>query len=168
MGGCLGRESTDEEREILRSWQRSENKVRFLHARVVVLAEKTANAAAIARAIGVHVQTVRDLARVFRKQGLAGLEPKPRPGRPRKFAEKAAETLVALLHESPAEHGGDDGRWTLDTAAKALAEQLGLPSVGRETVRQLLKGRRHSWQRAKEWIRVPDPRYGLRKSGVSA
>lgn len=167
MGGCLGRELSAEERETVRAWQRSENRVKFNRARIVILAEHTANAAVIARAVGVHVQTVRDLARVFRQEGLAGLAPKPRPGRPRKLADAAGDRLVTLLHESPTEHGGDDGRWTLETAAQALAQELGLESVGRESVRQLLKGRRHSWQRAKEWLVSPDPRYAFKKSGVS-
>ena len=128
MGGCLGRELSAEERETVRAWQRSENRVKFNRARIVILAEHTANAAVIARAVGVHVQTVRDLARVFRQEGLAGLAPKPRPGRPRKLADAAGDRLVTLLHESPTEHGGDDGRWTLETAAQALAQELGLDS----------------------------------------
>lgn len=96
MGGCLGREWTKEEHETLRSWQRSEKKARFLRARIVVPAEKTANAAVIARAIGAHVQTVRDLARVFRGEGLAGPEPKFRPGCPRRFSQKKVEPLTEL------------------------------------------------------------------------
>ncbi len=166
MSDILRRQLTDEERETLRSWQRSEHKVKFLRARIVLLAETNSNAAVVARAVGVHVQTVRDLARVFRSEGLAGLEPKPRPGRPRKFAEKAADALISLLHESPDRYGGDDGRWTLETAAKALARELGVGFVGTETVRCLLKRRRYSWQRAKEWIESPDPQYGFKKNGA--
>lgn len=168
MGSCLGRELSAQERETVRAWQRSENRTKFTRARIVVIAEHTANAAVIARAVGVHVQTVRDLARVFRQEGLAGLEPKPRPGRPRKLGDEAGERLVALLHESPQAHGGDDGRWTLETAASALAKEVGLASVGKESVRQLLKRRRHSWQRAKAWLVSPDPAYAFKKNGVSA
>ena len=164
MDGFLRQQLTDEERDTLQRWLRSEHKVRYLRARIVLMAETTPNAAVIARAIGVHVQTVRDLARTFRQEGLAGLEPKPRPGRPRKFGEEAADTLIELLHEPPEEHGGDDGRWTLETAATALAERLKVDSVGTETVRLLLKRRRHSWQRTKEWIESPDPAYASKKA----
>ncbi len=167
MSGFLRQELTDDEREQLRRWQRGEDKVKFLRARIVLLAETTPNAAVIARAIGVHVQTVRDLARTFRTQGMAGLEPRPRTGRRCKFGDEAADALIALLHELPQEHEGDDGRWTVETAARALAKRLDVESVGRETVRQLLRRRRHSWQRAKEWLRSPDPRYAFKKSGVT-
>ncbi len=167
MGGFLRREVSDVEREQLQAWLRSEDKVKFLRARIVVLADTTPNAAVIARTVGVHVQTVRDVARVFWSEGVDGLAPKPRTGRPRTFDAAAAEALVAILHESPEEHGGDDGRWTLAVAAKALAERLHRPSVSVETVRCLLRRHRYSWQRAKEWITSPDPQYAFKKNGVT-
>ena len=100
----------------------------YIRARIMLLAERTANAAAIARALGIHARTVRK-----------------------------------ILRRGPAEYGGDDGRWTLEQAALALARELGLESVSTETVRLLLKRRHHSWQRAKERIRSPDPRYARKK-----
>ena len=68
MNGLLDRTLTDGERSQLESWKRSENRVRYLRARIVLLAE---------------------------------------------------ETLIALLHESPATHGLPDGRWTLEMAAQS-------------------------------------------------
>ena len=167
MSGALQRSLTPAELEQLRGWQRSQHKTRYLRARILLLAETTPNAAVVARAVSVHVQTVRDVLRVFRTQGLAGLEPKSRTGRPVVFDAQAGETLVALLHESPVPDGGDDGRWTLETAANALAMRLGIESVSTETVRTLLRRRRHSWQRAKEWITSPDPKYAFKKNGGS-
>ncbi len=165
MSGILGRPLTDEERRELESWRRSEQRVRFIRARVVLLAESTPNAAVVARAIGVHVQTVRDLVRTFRAKGLVGLDPRPRTGPPRRFAEAAAQSLIGILHEHPEKYGLDDGRWTLEMAAGVLAKQLGVDSVSIETVRTLLKRKRHSWQRAKEWIQSPDPEYTRKKGG---
>jgi transposase len=167
MAGFLGHQLSEAERATLARWQRSEQKVKFVRARILLLAEQTPSAAAVARTVGVHVQTVRDLARVFRAEGLAGLEPKPRPGRPRRFGEPAADTLITLLHEPPEQHGVADGRWTLERAAKVLATRLGVASVGRETVRQLLRRRRHTWQRTKAWIRSTDPQYAAKKNGAT-
>lgn len=135
----------------------------YIRARIMLLAERTANAAAIARALGIHARTVRKTLRRFHAAGLAGIALKPRPGRARVFGEKATDILIEILRRGPAEYGGDDGRWTLEQAALALARELGLESVSTETVRLLLKRRHHSWQRAKEWIRSPDPRYARKK-----
>lgn len=168
MVGLLGRPLSDAERCQLERWQRCEHKVKFIRARVILLCQSMSSAATVARAIGIHVQTVRDLVRTFHAKGLAGLEPKPRPGVPRRFAEAAEEALIALLHERPEAHGFDDGRWTLETAAQALARVLNVASVSTETVRRLLERRRYSWQRAKEWLDSPDPAYMFKKSGASA
>jgi transposase len=168
MDSVLGRQLVDEERRRLQSWRRCEDRVRYVRAQVVLLAETSPSAAGVARAIGVHVQTVRDLLRTFRAKGLSGLEPKPRPGMPRRFAEKAEEVLIEIIHERPERYGLPDTRWTLQMAARVLAQQLGLESVSTETVRRLLQRRRHSWQRAKEWIDSPDPEYVRKKGGVPA
>lgn len=167
MSGVLDRSLTADERAQLGTWQRSGQRAQFVRARIVLLAETAPSAQAVARAVGVHVQTARDVLRTFRAVGLAGLAPRPRAGAPRRFGEEAAETLIALLHERPDAHGGDPGRWTLETAARALGARCGMP-VSRETVRRLLVRRRYSWQRAKEWITSPDPAYAFKKSGATA
>jgi transposase len=167
MSGLLERPLAPSERAQLGAWQRSGQRVKFMRARIILLAETAPSAPAVARAVGVHVQTARDVVRTFRTAGLRGLEPKRRPGLPRHFGEAATEALIALLHERPDAHGADAGRWTLETTAAALAVRLGEP-VSRETVRRLLKRRRYAWQRAKEWIVSPDPQYAFKKSGAPA
>lgn len=166
MSGVLERVLTSSEREQLGAWQRSGQRVKFVRARIVLVAETAPSAQAVGRAVGVHVQTARAVLRTFRTTGLASLEPKPRSGLPRRFGEAVTETLIDLLHERPDAHGGDVGRWTLETAAQALAARRGEP-ISRETVRRLLQRRRYSWQRAKEWIVSPDPAYAFKKSGVT-
>jgi len=141
--------------------------VKFVRARIVLVAETAPSAQAVARLVGVHVQTARAVLRTFRTTGLPGLEPKHRPGLPRLFGDAATEALIVLLHERPDAHGGDAGRWTLETAAQAFAVRQGKP-ISRETVRRLLQRRRYSWLRAKEWIVSPDPTYAFKKSGATA
>jgi len=164
MSGVLERPLTPSEREQLEVWQRSAQRVKFVRARIVLGAETAPSAQTLARAVGVHAQTVRAVVRTFRTTGLAGLAPQPRPGLPRHFGEAVTDCLIELLHERPEAHGGDAGRWTLETAAQALARRRGEP-ISRETIRQLLRRRRYSWQRAKEWIVSPDPAYAFKKSG---
>jgi transposase len=168
MGRVLSRALTDEEQTQLAEWQRSGQAVLYRRARIVVLAQTASTATSIAHTLGIDVQTVRALLRRFEHQGLAGVALRPRPGRPRRFAEPESEALIALLHESPTAHGCDGARWTLTDAATALARSVGVASISHETVRHLLRTRRHSWQRAKEWLTSPDPRYAFKKSGATA
>lgn len=135
----------------------------YIRARILLLAESAPSATAILEALGVHVQTVRETLRRFAIDGLPGVEPKPRPGRPKLFDEIAANALIALLHERPMEHGHANARWTLGTIACTLARQLKVSAVSTATIRRLLKQSRHSWQQAKEWIESPDPRYAFKK-----
>ncbi len=166
--GLLGRPLSDEERRELETWRRCEQRVKSVRARVILLAEVTPNGAVVARAIGVHIQTVRILVRTFRAKGLAGLEPKARTGMPRRFGKAAEEALIEIIHERPEKYGLDDARWTLETVAEVLASRLGVGSVSTETVRRLLRRRRYSWQRAKEWLESPDPEYARKKGGATA
>lgn len=168
MSGLLRRPLTDEERIQLLTWQHSKHTSMYIRARLLLLAEGAPSSTAIAEALGVHVQTVRETLRRFAMDGLPGAEPKPRSGRPQVFGETAADTLVVLLHDRPTQHGQNDARWTLGTIACALAQELRVDAVSVGTVRRLLKRGRHSWQRAKEWIESPDPRYAFKKSGVTA
>jgi transposase len=148
MSSVLNRALTPSEREHLGAWQRSDQRVKFVRARILLLAETAPGAQVVARAVG-----------------LAGPAPRPRSGLPRRFGEATTEALIALLHERPEAHGADAGRWTPETAARALTAQQG-EAVSRETVRRLLKRRRYSWQRAKEWIVSPDPQYAFKERGA--
>lgn len=168
MTTLLRRPLSDEERAALASWQRSPKRVAFLRARTILLAEREGSATEIARVLGLDAQTVRETLHRFEAGGLSGIEPKPHPGRPRIFGEREADVLIELLHDWPTAHGGPDERWTLTTAARALAQELDVARVSIFTVRHLLKRRRFSWQRAKEWLKSPDPQYAFKKSGVTA
>ena len=53
-------------------------------------------------------------------------------------------------------------------AARTLAKELGVESVGHETVRLLLRLKHRSWLRAKKWLESSDPEYVFRKAGASA
>lgn len=167
MGEMLRRSITDEERLQLLAWQHSSRTTMYVRARTLLLAESAPSATVIAEALGIHVQTVRETLWCFTADGLVGVKPKPRTGRRSKFGEAAADVLIAMLHDRPARYGVVDARWTLGTAACTLARELRKDAIGVDTIRRLLKRSRHSWQRAKEWIHSPDPRYAFKKSGVT-
>jgi len=71
---------TSEESETLDHWQRCDNVVRYRRARILRLAEQGWQSKAIAQALGIHVETVRQVLKDFNKGGIDAIAPRPRSG----------------------------------------------------------------------------------------
>lgn len=156
------------ERAEVRRWERSGKTALYLRARTLLLAADSGlTGADAARLLGLHPNTTRRWLHRFSKGGLAALAPGRRVGRKKEFGDDVAEAVIALLHEPPEAHGCSSSRWTLGDVAAALAREGVVEKISIETVRRLLRGRRRSWQRAKEWITSPDPEYAVKKSGAT-
>ncbi len=161
------RQPTAHERGTLEQWLRSGQVAWYQRARTILLAtDDRQDATAIARSLGLHPNTTRRWLHTFDQERLEALAPKPKGGRAKQFGEDLVEALIALLHEPPEQHGAPDERWTLQEAAAALMREGWTTTISIESVRRLLREHKHSWQRAKEWIRSPDPAYARKKSGV--
>lgn len=163
------RPPTSEEHTTLSQWLHSGRTAWYQRARTIQLAAAgTTDATAIAQLLGLHPNTTRRWLHTFDRQGLPALAPKPRGGRARQFSEDLVDALIALLHEPPAQHGAPDERWTLQEVAAALVREGWTQQISDESVRRLLRQRKQSWQRAKEWLTSPDPQYTFKKSGEIA
>lgn len=158
---------TGEEQEVLARWERSGKSAWYQRARTIQLAaESGASGVAIADSLGVHPNTTRRWLHTFARGGLATLAPKPKGGRARQFDEAVTTALVNLLPEPPEEHGCASSRWTLHDAAAVLMREGIVAQISHETVRQVLRRGRISWQRAKGWLVSPDPAYAFKKDGA--
>lgn len=161
------RQPTTDERSTLEQWLRSGQVAWYQRARTIVLAaDDRQDATAIARSLGLHPNTTRRWLHIFDQERLEALAPKPKGGRTKQFGEDLAEALITLLHEPPAQHGAPDERWTLAEAAAALVREGWTTTISIESVRRVLREHKQSWQRAKEWIRSPDPAYARKQRGV--
>jgi transposase len=121
----------------------------------------------IARRLGCHGQTVRQLIHAFETRGLACLEARSRArlDDQRAFDEAGREGLKGLLHRSPREFGQEMSLWTLKGLAHVSFEQgLTRQPISGETVRATLASMKIDWQRAKHWITSPDVHYEAKKS----
>jgi hypothetical protein len=72
-----------------------------LRARIVLAAAEGVSNAAIARMVGVCVDTVRKWRHRFCQHGIEGLVDRPRRGRPRRFSAAAVAEVKALACELP-------------------------------------------------------------------
>lgn len=107
------------EREALRTLTVSAAQARVRHrAEIVLLADEGLTYAEISRRLNVAVSNVARWTARFRSQGVAGLEDRPRTGRPKRIDE--AQILAASDVPPPRRLGAT--RWT----TRLLAAELGV------------------------------------------
>jgi transposase len=160
---------TATERTELDRWTRAGKTAWYQRARTILLAaDSGACGTELAQVLGLHPTTTRRWLHAFSTGGLTALAPKPRGEVVAKLPAPAAAGLIALLHEPPPAHGAEAERWTLRDVAVVLVRERYVRQISLESIRRLLQSRKHSWQRAKEWLRSPDPQYAFKKSGAIA
>ncbi len=158
---------TDAERATLTAGLRSPDAFTLRRCQIVLASSRGEHASAIARQVGCSEQGARNAIAAFNRAGLAALT--RRSSRPATtypaFDAAGAEGLRALMHRSPRDFGKATSLWTLPLAAEvAAAEGLTTGPVSGETVRATLARLDVKWQRAKRWLRSPDPAYTRKKT----
>jgi len=109
-----------------------------LRARIVLAAAAGQSNAAIARRLAITEDTVRRWRARFATDRVKGLEDRPRPGRPRVFAEVAAAEVKAMACALPAETGVPLARWSASELAAEAVTRGVVDSVSASTVRRWL------------------------------
>lgn len=91
-------------------------------ARVILLAAEGLSNRAISRTVGMRYEHVGTWRRRFLEEGLAGLEERPRPGRPTLYGVEARRAILeTLVRPAPSARG-----WTFKALAEALSRDLGI------------------------------------------
>jgi transposase len=89
---------------------------------VILLAADGLSNRAISRVVGMRYEHVGTWRRRFLEEGLAGLEERPRPGRPALYGEDARQAILETLAEPAPSPSG----WTIKAIAEALSNDLGI------------------------------------------
>jgi transposase len=87
----------------------------------------------------------------FHRQGLAGLQEKPRPGRPPPYTPEQVSAVIATSVTNPRELGLPFASWTLDRLAAYLHEVKGLP-MKRTRIDELLLREGLRWRAQETWV----------------
>jgi transposase len=138
---------TAAERAELDRRRRARTVERRMHERLAMVAA-VADGATVpqaARALGAHPQTVRQAVKRFLAEGFAGLEDRPRPGRPPRLSEA---DLLALEERLDADAASGARTWTLGQAAGWLAEERRV-AVSPAHLGARLRRRGFRWKRTK-------------------
>jgi transposase len=126
-------------------------------ARIVLLAAAGWTNQAIARKLGLAVNTVGKWRKRFSQEGLDGLGDRKRPGRPRAFPAAVIAACKAIACELPATRGIPLGRWSLaelrtEILATGLVEEVSTTTLWRWLEEDPIK----PWQH-RSWIFPRDP-----------
>lgn len=119
--------------------------------------------AAVARALGVSIQSVQRWARCHRSGGYEGLRRQPKVGPRPKLPREKLERLRELLEEGPIAHGFDTPVWTTERVALLIRRHFGV-RYSRDHVKHTLlprldwKWHKHTWLPAKSRTARSGPR----------
>lgn len=137
-----------------------------MRARIVLLAADGLSNKAISVRLDMCVDSVSRWRKRFCEIGLAGLEDRPRSGRPRVFGATVVAGVKAMACEHPRQRGVGLSRWSsTDLAAQVVAEGM-VGSLSSATVRRWLsEDAIKPWQ-YRSWIFPRDPDFGVKAGRV--
>jgi transposase len=134
-------------------------------ARIIVYASQGEGAPAIAERLRLDADTVRGWIHRFNAEGLAGLEDRPRMGRPPTYAPGQVATVIATALTEPKALDLPFASWTLDRLAADLNERKGI-AIKRSRIDELLRAEGLRRLQHESWFgaRV-DPEFAEKRGG---
>lgn len=160
------RELTTEEITKLEQGLRSPSAFTVRRSQILLKSHAGQKAQAIAAALHCSDQTVREAIRAFGEEGLACLVEKSHARHDQAPLIDAAgqQRLSELVRLSPRQFGYGRSLWTRTLLAQQLQQEGHTERVMSDSsISNALQRAGIQWQRAKQWLRSPDPNYAGRK-----
>jgi transposase len=154
------RRLTDQEGQTLQRIVRrgKHESVRVRRALIIMASASGTPVPAIARLIAAHEDTVRDVIHAFNERGLDGLDPRWAGGRPRQISDIDVAFIVETATTRPEKLGRPFTHWSIRKLVQYLADNpIRAVMIGRERLRQILRGKKISFQRTRTWKESTDP-----------
>jgi transposase len=132
-------------------------------ARIILLASTGMRVPAIAQELGVTEITVRTWLKRFNDTGLAGLQDRPRSGRPVTYPPEQVSEVIATALTDPQQLGQPFAYWTLNRLQTYLNEEKQMP-IKRSRIDELLLAEGLRWRTQETWFgeRV-DPEFAKKR-----
>ncbi len=159
---------TKEERSQLEKLSRSATESHRIveRAKMILLAHQGEPVAKIADKLDRSAMSIYLRIKRFDKEGIAGLEDKPRSGRKPTYNESERGTMIALVRTNPDKLGLPYGHWTLDRLVDYLHGNYQI-GVSRAQLARILQAEGLRWYQEKTYFTErPDPQF-VEKRGPS-
>jgi transposase len=128
-----------------------------LRAQIVLLAAEGRSTRSIAREVGTMPRTVSQWRGRFAREGLAGLDDKPRPGPAPRYTAETGRRILAVLERPPP---AGFARWT----GPLIANDLG--DVSEQHVWRFLRTQQIDLDGRKSWCESDDPAFAAKAADV--
>jgi transposase len=147
------RELTPEERRALEQLAASRTAQARLveRAQILLAIADGRRPAQVARDLGLSRPTVYTWIHRFNERGLAGLEDRPRAGRPPTYTAEQRAAVIAAALTDPKELGLPFASWTLDRLQAYLNEHKGIP-IKRSRIDEILIAEGLRWRHQETWF----------------
>jgi len=146
-----------EGRRLQRIGRTARDPVKLRRAIVVLMSAQGQSVPDIAHLLDCSQEYVRGVIHAFNDIGFGALDPKWSGGRPKTIGERARREIGLLARCSPRDLGLPFSAWSLSKLADYVVAAGVVTTVSRESIRQILRAARISWQAAKTWKASPDP-----------
>ena len=154
------RSLTSEEGAQLHNIARNGNDVKFArHAQVIIASAARTPVRQITKVMGYSKLQVRRIIHAFEKEGIDGIRPDYRGGRPPTFTDKERQAVVELAEAHPKDLGYPLSSWSLSQLQLVLIKQKKISYISRPTIRTILREAGLSYQRTKTWKQSNDPQF---------
>ena len=87
----------------------------------------------------------------FNEEGLAGLQDRPRSGRPETHTEEVRSKVIDLVRQKPRSVGRPFELWTLERLQVAIEEREGL-RLSKSTIWEWVNAEGLDWKRQESWF----------------
>ena len=134
--------------------------------RVVLLLADGHSRVSVAEKVGLSPRHVSKWGQRFRRQGVDGLDDKPRPGRKPKFSPNVALHLVKMACEMPDLRGRSLSQWDCQELARQLEAEGVVDSISGQSVWRILNNHRLKPWRHHLWLSPKVPRDAAFASAV--
>jgi transposase len=135
-------------------------------ATIVWQAHHGARVPAIARTLGVCQATVRLWLSRFNAEGVAGLQDRPRGGRPPTYTPEEVGTVLVASLTNPQDLDLPFGSWTLDRLTAYLHEHKGI-MLQRSRIGEILQREGLRWRQQETWFgERPDPAFAEKSNSL--
>jgi transposase len=147
------RDLTDDERTTIkrRAHSRTEAARLVERAKVLWFASQGEKAPQIAKRLGMDERTVLTWLKRFNEEGLAGLQDRPRSGRPVTYAPEVVAEVLATSLTDPKQLGQPFGCWSIRRLETYLNEERSIP-IKRNRIDELLLAEGLRWHTQESWF----------------
>ena len=150
--------------KLQQTFRRSKSHTALVRSQIVLASAQGFKVRFISELLGLCEKTVRETIHGFNNEGLAVLERRFSPGRPRKFTDDDRWAIIEVATSRPRDLGLPFSRWSLSKLRDYLVKHGVVEGISLSWLRSILKEADLSYQKTRTWKESKDPKFESKKN----